>query len=247
MKGCDFEMEHQFLAPIYSTSIVQQVIDRLSQAIIAGELKPGDKIPTEPELAELFKIGRSSIREGIRILIAYGVLEIRRPEGTFVCDDFSAKMINPVLYNIILHQENSYDDLIGLRKMVEYGIMRAIIKQGVTKEDINLVQQKADELTNILTTAPQNTDAILAADIDFHDTLAKLTNNSLIQMINNMIVELTKISREQTIESVVSSGDAQYLTDTHLNIVKALASNDLNEVDKSLDNSYFFWKDLYNK
>lgn len=235
----------QFLAPIYSTSIVQQVIDRLSQAIISGELKPGDKIPTEPELAESFKIGRSSIREGIRILIAYGVLEIRRPEGTFVCKDFSAKMINPVLYNIILHQEDSYSDLIGLRKMVEYGIMQTIIKQGVTKEAIALIQKKANILTNILNTTPEDTEAVLDADIEFHETLARLTNNSLILMINNMIVELTKVSRMQTIDNVVSSGDAKYLIDTHLNIVKALESKDFNEVDKALDNSYFFWKDIY--
>jgi len=235
----------QFLAPIYSTSVVQQVIDRISQAIISGELKPGDKLPTEPELAESFQIGRNSIREGIRILIAYGVLEIRHPKGTFVCKDFSAKMINPMLYNIILHQEDSYEDLIGLRKMVENGIIQMLLKKGLTEDNLRLLEKKADELIRILKTNPEDTNAVLEADICFHDAIAQMVGNSLILMINNMIVELTRTSRKQTIHNVVSSGDAQYLIDTHVNLVKALKSNDLVELDKALDDSYFFWKDIY--
>ena len=75
--------------------MVQIVIDRISGAIIDGELRPGDKIPTEPELSAMFNVGRNTVREAIRILVAYGVLEIRRAEGTFVCDGFSPQIINP--------------------------------------------------------------------------------------------------------------------------------------------------------
>ena len=79
-------MEKKYLAPINSKSMVQIVIDRITGAIIDGELKPGDQIPTEPELSSLFNVGRNTVREAIRILVAYGVLEIRRAEGTFICD-----------------------------------------------------------------------------------------------------------------------------------------------------------------
>ena len=56
------------------------------------ELRPGDKIPTEAELAESMGVGRNSIREAIKILVYLGVLEIRRAEGTFVCEGFSESM-----------------------------------------------------------------------------------------------------------------------------------------------------------
>ena len=59
---------------IKNKSVVQTVVDSITKAIIAGELKPGDKIPTELELAESFGVGRNSIREAIKILVYYGIL-----------------------------------------------------------------------------------------------------------------------------------------------------------------------------
>ena len=167
------EKEKRFLAPIYSTSVVQIVIDRISNAIISGELKPGDKLPTEPELASLFQVGRNSVREAVRILIAYGVLEIKRPEGTFVCTDFSAKMINPMLYHIILQKENAYDDLIELRKMVENGIMHIVLEKDLTPQEVDVIQRCCDSLIQVLKTTPDNTQTILDLDIAFHDEMPK--------------------------------------------------------------------------
>ena len=78
------EETQKYLKPINTKSVVQQVVDRLTQALINKELRPGDKIPTEKELASTFGAARNSVREAIKILISFGVLEIRRPEGTFV-------------------------------------------------------------------------------------------------------------------------------------------------------------------
>ena len=84
--------EKQFMAPIKSESLVQEVINRITEAIISGDLAPGDQLPTELELMSI-GVSSNTVREAIRTLIAYGVVEIRRPEGTFVCDGFSNKMI----------------------------------------------------------------------------------------------------------------------------------------------------------
>lgn len=79
----------EYLKKINRSSVVQRVIDRLTEAIVSGELKPGDRIPTEMELAEQMGVARNSIREAVKILVYIGVLEIRRADGTFVCDGFS--------------------------------------------------------------------------------------------------------------------------------------------------------------
>lgn len=78
----------EYLKKINRSSVVQRVIDRLTEAIVSGELKPGDRIPTEMELAEQMGVARNSIREAVKILVYIGVLEIRRADGTFVCDGF---------------------------------------------------------------------------------------------------------------------------------------------------------------
>ena len=76
--------EKHLTTPIKSESLVQTVINRITDAIISGELKPGDKLPTEVELMATLQVSRNTVREAIRTLIAYGVVEIRRPEGTFL-------------------------------------------------------------------------------------------------------------------------------------------------------------------
>ena len=85
-----------------NNNAVQQIIDTFTQRLLEGEIGPGDQIPTEVELAERFGVARNTVREAIKILVAMGVLEIRRPVGTFVCSGFSEPMISPLLYGVIL-------------------------------------------------------------------------------------------------------------------------------------------------
>ena len=132
---------------IKSKSVVQTVVDSITKAIIAGDLKPGDKIPTEMELAESFGVGRNSIREAIKILVYYGVLEIRRAEGTFVCDGFNKIMIDPMIYGVILHQSRDYVNLMELREMMEVGVMRlAIVKY--EESELEKLREKLDPIVD---------------------------------------------------------------------------------------------------
>ena len=64
-------------------SVVQSVINCLTEAMWNKELKPGDRIPPEPDLAASMGVARSSVREAIKILSYLGVLESKRSEGTF--------------------------------------------------------------------------------------------------------------------------------------------------------------------
>ena len=114
-----------YLKKLNNESVVQRVINCLTDAMINKELRPGDKIPTELELSETLGVGRNSIREAIKILVYLGVLEIRRAEGTFVCEGFTESMIDPMIYGIILDKADSYDNLMELREMMEAEIGRA--------------------------------------------------------------------------------------------------------------------------
>ena len=96
-----------YLKRLNSESVVQRVINCLTDAMLTKQLKPGDKIPTEMELSESLGVGRNSIREAIKILVYLGVLEIRRAEGTFVCEGFSESMIDPMVYGIILDKTDA--------------------------------------------------------------------------------------------------------------------------------------------
>ena len=74
-------------------SIVNKIVDNITNAIINGELNPGDKIPTEAELSESMGVGRNSVREAIKVLEAYGVVHIKRAEGTFVSQEYLSRAL----------------------------------------------------------------------------------------------------------------------------------------------------------
>ena len=88
-------------------SVVDQVMDGIISQIIDGTLHPGDKLPTEMELCKQFGAGRNSVREAVKKLQAYGILYIKRADGTFVSENYNQKMLDPMLYSIILQKNTS--------------------------------------------------------------------------------------------------------------------------------------------
>ena len=119
-----------YLKSLKSESVVQRVINCLTDAMVNKELKPGDKLPTEPELAAASGVARTSVREATKILTYMGVLESRRAEGTFVTQGFQESMIDPMVYGIILNQGDDFKSLMELRQITEEGILRLANKKG---------------------------------------------------------------------------------------------------------------------
>lgn len=233
------------LAPIQVKSTVDILIERITQAIIDGTFKPGERIPTEPELAATFGVGRNTVREAIKTLMAYGILEIKRPNGTFVCDTFKPQAMSPMLYGMILQRGDSYDDLIGLRKMFDIGSIIVLMDVDITDEQWTSMQERAEAIKDAVERKAPAAD-IAKADIEFHRLMAEITGNPLIVMECDMIIRLTYASRLKTIENVFESGNEQYLIDTHFAMVDALKTHDIKQIYEAVIDSYSYWKDAYN-
>lgn len=233
-----------FIKPIKMKSASDVVVDRLTQAIIDGDLPAGSKIPPEPELAANFHVGRNTIREAIRTLLAYGILEIRRPEGTFVCDKFRPVAINPMIYSLIIRDESSYQDLIGLRKCVEYGTLHVIVDQGLDPKDLETLHRLAEVVDNNIKASNPDSTKICDADIDFHNAIAAASKNPLIIKVNDIISKLAYGSRLKTIENCLAEGEGPYISDTHFRLAKALENRSEDDVQKALQYSYIYWAQL---
>ena len=186
--------EKTYLKPIKSKSVVQQVIDRVTEAIVNHRIHPGDKIPTEQELAESFGVSRNSVREAIKILVSYGVLEIRRPEGTFVCQGFSESMIDPLLYGIILSDTESMESLKELREWIDVGIIYKAA-QKADDEDLRKLKGALDAIREAAVN--KNFKAMCDADDEFHQCMAEMTHNVLFIKISEVTRLLTKKIRYQ--------------------------------------------------
>lgn len=227
-----------YLRKLNSESVVQQVINCLTDAMINKELKPGDKIPTEMELAASLGVGRNSIREAIKILVYLGVLEIRRAEGTFVCEGFSESMIDPMIYGIILDKTDSYDNLMELREMVEAGVVQlAMVKY--SEQDMKNLEEKLAVMKAEIEKGADNTEAAFEADNEFHEAVSRMGHNPLVEKINRVVRMLTYAVRLETVTHMIESGRGDELYEAHEKIYRMLKSKDKNNINQSIRDTYF--------
>jgi len=230
-------VEKSFLRPIDNTSVVQQVIDRLTYAMIYKELRPGDKLPTEMELAASFGVGRNSIREAIKILVSFGVLDIRRPEGTFVANGFSDKMINPLLYGIILDQSDSIDSLKELREWVDLGILELAMEKAEPEDIFQLEEQLNKLLTEI---GGGDAHKIFIADDEFHEAISTAAHNSLLGQIAKLVRTLTSEMRMTTIRNMIKLGKGNELKKAHQDLFNIIECKNDSSARRLLVEGYFY-------
>lgn len=227
-----------YLKSLKSESVVQRVINCLTDAMVNKELKPGDKLPTEPELAAAFGVARTSVREATKILTYMGVLESRRSEGTFVTSGFQESMIDPMVYGIILNQGEDFQSLIELRELTEVGILRLAIKKQ-NQEGLDLIRQRLEEFESAAAQGKGDVEAVFQADNNFHDAVSALCQNSLVDKINRVVRILTYAVRHDTVETMLTTGRSQELLQAHWQIYEVLCDKTEANLEEIIHNTYF--------
>ena len=226
------------LKRIKSESVVQQIIDSLVEAMIRKELRPGDQIPTEMELAESLGVGRNSVREAIKILVYFGVLEIRRAEGTYVCEGFTETMIDPIIYGIILDKAGSYEYLMELREIMEAGVMK-LAMQNAEEEEIRKLRIQLERMRREIELGPDNVDRVFHEDNEFHSIITAMGHNPLVQKIEAVVRTLTHSMRYETVKTMVESGKGQELYEAHAKLLQILENKDESGLNENVRNTYF--------
>ena len=118
------------------------VVDFVRSAIVEGKLRTGNRLPPEEELSKSIGVGRSSLREGMRVLSAYGVVEIRQGEGTFIVDRVTENFLD--FMGFIPTEENLISAL-ELRRVIEIGNIIAICSN-ITTAQIGMLEAVNNEL-----------------------------------------------------------------------------------------------------
>ena len=224
---------------LHKDSVVNQVVKQVTDSIIAGDLKPGDKLPTEPELCENFGIGRNSVREAIKILEAYGVVYIKRAEGTFVNDSYNHKMLDPMLYGILL-DKNLRINIIQVRKVLDTGMLYQIISM-ITDEKMDKIQQEFESLKTVVLGEGVAAKQVLQADVDFHRALVESTGNPILCNMHEYVDRITTPSREKTVELVLEKNQAEKFILLHQKIINLLLEKNYQNIESVLAEHYQFW------
>jgi DNA-binding FadR family transcriptional regulator len=171
--------------PVKRSYIYDEVVHKLQQQLVSGKYKKGDKLPSEPEMMEQFGVGRSSIREAIRILANTGLLRVQQGLGTFV------EMENGTLIPWYQRLQNANSkDLNEVRQLLELKIAeKAALNR--TQKDIS---QMALFLKRRLTAAQKNLpNECIEADIQFHLAIAEAAKNVILSdLYKNIAAQLKK-------------------------------------------------------
>ena len=228
-----------YLRNLKSESVVQQVINCLTDGIVSGQLKPGDRLPTEPELAARLGVARTSVREATKILAYMGVLESRRSEGTFVSSGFKESMIDPMVYGIILGRGRDFDSLIELRELIEVGIMRLAIRKRNPEQLAEIHRRLEDFEDAAAGRRGEIVEACFLADDDFHAAVSAMCQNDLADKINRVVRVLTYAVRRKTVETMISSGRSREHIDIHWKIYEMLETGDAANLEALIQHSYF--------
>ena len=203
-------------------SATSYVVDYIRVAIQNGQMKVGDKLPREAEMAEELKVGRSTLREAIKILNAYGVVESRQGEGTFVVNQSAQKFFEFMGFFPGRESDMPY---LELRRVVETGNVTMIYDQ-VDDATLDKLQGFADVMKE-----SHSIDEYVAADIAFHNTMLSYLENPMLVQLNGMLVHMLTdlLSRIFCYPEVVADAYKE-----HTQIVEALRSRDLEACVKAV-------------
>ncbi|OPH59435.1 transcriptional regulator [Paenibacillus ferrarius] len=151
--------------------LVDDVVNQLQKKISEGEIKPGEKIPTEPELMQQFGVGRSTIREAVRVLVHAGLLEKKQGFGTFLTANTGIQ--EPLDHRL---RRAEILEVYEVRKMLELEISRLAAQR---RNDLDLEQMRnaLDQRQESLEKGDMSN--YLVSDMKFHLSIAIASKNSV--------------------------------------------------------------------
>jgi GntR family transcriptional regulator, transcriptional repressor for pyruvate dehydrogenase complex len=162
-------------------SISEEIAQQIMDLIANGDLKPGQRLPSERELCKNFGAGRSSLREALRCLSIVGVLNARVGEGTSVAAD-GGKFLGKIVEWRLITEKHDIENLLEVRIGLE-GVAAANAATRATSADID----KLEDLLAKMKAAVQDRKLFAVLDLDFHVTLAKASGNTLLIDLVSMI------------------------------------------------------------
>jgi GntR family transcriptional repressor for pyruvate dehydrogenase complex len=225
------------LEPIRQRTATEAVAQQLIHLLTSGALSKGDKLPSERDLAEQLHVGRTTVREGLKLLTLSGVLEARRGDGTYVRQKYWSFLADQIKWPSLLRPVD-IEDLMEVRAPLEIRSAR-LAAMRATDDDVAAINGALDDIR-----ALRRRDLSREAELDarFHLRLAEASQNQLLLSVmealvaplrtyiaqaNRMTVDLTtSIAEHQAVIDAVAAHDPNRAAEAmakHLSMSRQLA------------------------
>lgn len=171
-----------------------QIVERIRQWILTGQLKDGDVLPSERDLAQMFDVSRVPVREALKVLEFLGAVKHIRGKGVYV----KKIGINHVLSNIdflMVDPTQLLTDLYEARQGLECQAA-LLAAERCTEQDLLLMEGAIMEMEKVMILGGN----VSEASVQFHTALIAASHNTLLMQINEMFLDLLKFSRSRSLQ-----------------------------------------------
>ena len=197
-------------------AVTDEAIDRIKAMILAGELRPGERLPREADLAERLGLSRSSLREAVRALALIQVLDVRQGDGTYVTSLEPNLLLEAMSFAIDFHRDDTVLQFLEVRRILEPAAT-AMAARNMPDEDVA-------ELGRVLASLDHDpgVDALVANDLEFHRRIAVGSGNQVLcSLLENLSVPTT---RARIWRGLTQEGAVARTREQHVAIHEAIAA-----------------------
>lgn len=180
--------------PIKKTRVYEEIVAKVKDMIEKGRLKSGDQLPGERELAEVFRVSRSSVREALRSLESQGFLQSRQGDGTYIANQPVESLVNP-LASVIFTEKDGQMELFEMRRLIEPQIAY-LAAERATEDEIASMEEALRLQEEEIARGETGTDV----DKRFHYIMANATKNKVFLRIMDNIMEILAESRDRYLQ-----------------------------------------------
>jgi GntR family transcriptional repressor for pyruvate dehydrogenase complex len=209
-----------------TSRLYEQIIEQIEGSILSGELKAGDQLPAERELAVKFGVSRTAVREAVKALREKGLVEAFSGRGTFITNGTSQAIRQSLDLMMKIGQPDGGLHLAEMRLILEPGIA-ALAATRVEEQHLTAMR----EAIAVMDAARQDPDAFIEADLDFHLALAEAAANPMILSLLDSIVGLL---REQRLRIFNVQGGPERGQFHHRRILAAIESRDAEKARQAM-------------
>jgi GntR family transcriptional regulator, transcriptional repressor for pyruvate dehydrogenase complex len=158
---------------------IETTIDKIKQMLVDGELRPGDKLPVEKDLAALLGVSRNTLREAVRALTSLKMLQTRQGDGTYVTSLQPALLLNGMGFVADLHREDGELHFLHVRRLLEPEATALAVGR-MSDADLGQLRELVDEAAALVKAATDYHEQLMANDRAFHNLITSRCGNPVL-------------------------------------------------------------------
>ena len=214
-------------------SLVDSIVEEIKNKIISGELKDGDMLSSQDELAKSMQISRPSLREALRRLQLMGLIEFQHGRGTFVKTVQPQDFMNPISGFLPIDKKTAYE-LLEARLSLE-GSVASLAAQKATEEDIRSLEDVLGEMEEAA--AKLNVTEFTKLDVRFHLLIAEGSRNKILFQVVNILRGLLQKLVDRVFDTQQDRLEETFThtIDYHKEILNSIKSNDATKARRAME------------